>query len=101
MSEDTRSFGRALYDELKRLGYGSIVTERLNYAQVQRLKAADRPEVIRLFRGSDYEAIQRIKEDSAADLASYLVERAREAERERGNHQLAAIVIMGMLLTGR
>ena len=66
MADEETTFGQALYDELKRLGGG--VTSNLKYADIQRLKAADREAVVDLFRGSGYAVIQRIKNiDSVYD----------------------------------
>ena len=82
MPEEARPFGLLLYEELKRLGRGALVTGSMKYDGIQRLKGADRAETLQLFHGSNYAATQRIKNDSPEDLAAYMNEQAEEAERQ-------------------
>ena len=88
MADEETTFGQALYDELKRLGGG--VTSNLKYADIQRLKAADREAVVDLFRGSGYAVIQRIKEDTPEQVADYLTRQALQAQQ-------TALIFAGMI----
>ena len=89
-------FGLALYEELKQLGHSSALFRKMSYAQIQQLKAASRDETLKLFQGSYYEVIQHIKRDTPAELALYLVEQAKAAERQ----QAACLLFMGMMIGG-
>ena len=95
MSQDAETFGLTLYEQLRRLHRGSIVTQRMKFADVQRLKSADRSETLRLFHGSSYETIQHIKQDSPHALAAYLVKQAEEAERQ--NRELSTIFMFAAI----
>lgn len=81
------AYGARLYEALKRVGQGTAVTSRMRYADVQRLKAADRAETARLFRGSSYALIQSIKRDAPAEVAALLVGEAEAQAR-------AAIIVI-------
>ena len=82
MTDETEAFGLAFYEALKRHGRGSLITSKLDYAGVQKLKQADRAGTVEAFRGSGYELIQRIKSDTPEELAAYAVEQAQAAEQQ-------------------
>jgi hypothetical protein len=75
------AFGLQLFEELKREGGLSAVTSLLNYEQIQQLKSADRTGVLRIFQGSNYDFIQRMKRDSPEKLAAHLI-KLLEARRQ-------------------
>ena len=92
--EVEKPFGHRLYDELREQGLHAFLTSRLNYADIQRLKAADRTEVVKMFRGSSYAWIQRLKEDEPGELARFL-----SVEHARAQAAAAAIVILGVAIS--
>ena len=83
-------FGAELYEALKRLGLGGMVTSRFNYEAIQRLKAADRAGTAELFRGSAYVLIQRIKTGTPDEVATMLAIQAQVQARN------AAILFSGL-----
>ena len=98
MTSAKKPFGLALLEALRWQAGGERIVGRLNYAEIQKLKAADRDAVRALFRGTtDYAAIQHIKRDSPEDLAEYLARRAAVAARADGS-TAATIVLLGWLL---
>ena len=87
--ETSRPFGALLCDELYRQGMGSFLTWRLGYADIQRLKAADREACAKMFRGMGYDVVQRVRNDDPEDLARGLAgllesEAARDALGTQG-----------------
>ena len=98
MTDTTRTFGSLLLEALRWQAGGERIVGRLNYAQIQQLKAADRAGVQALFKGTtDYAAIQHIKRDSPEDLAEYLVRRA--TPDATGADTAAALIFLGFLLS--
>lgn len=92
-----KPFGERLYDEIREQGLHFFITQRLDYAEIQELKAADRDEVAKMFRGSGYEIVQRLKTDEPEEFARFL---AAEAEKsQQAAAVVAAIMIMGMAIT--
>lgn len=91
---DEAPFGTQLYDALKRIGRAHVITRELKYAEVQRLKAGGRAEVVELFRGSSYEIVQLIKTGSPKAVADRLSKRVDEQERAN----LATVVLLGRVL---
>lgn len=85
------TFGLELYEELRRQGGYSMVTSMLDYAGIQRLKAASREEVVELFRGSEYLVLQRILTDTPRELAAFLQQRLMAAR---------AAMAMGFVFVG-
>ncbi len=79
MTADERPFGFELYEELKSHSQGGVITTTLLYADIQRLKAADRAQTVEIFGGSDSETMRRIQEGSAQEVVGYLVEVAEKA----------------------
>ena len=97
MTASPQPFGLRLYEEMKRQGTHVLITGWMKYADVQKLKAADREGVVKMFRGSGYALVQRLKQDEPEEVARLLI-----AQAERGqNAALAgmAISFMGILLT--
>ncbi len=87
---DAVPFGAQLYEALKQRGQGAVITGRMNYADVQELKAADREQTAQMFRGSSYEIVQHIRNDSPDELAELFVGYAEDAATAAG-----AIVFVG------
>ena len=90
-TESDQQFGAELYSELRRLGGHAIATWMFNYEGIQKLKVADRAEVVRLFTGRlSYAALQRLKTESATETAKYWVTQAAIAQAAQGGRfQLA------------
>lgn len=94
MTAPTDPFGLRLYEAFKSTGLLVLLTRRMNYADIQRLKQADRAEAVRLFRGSEYDLLQRLKEDSPEQVAHHL----GELTRRQGEAAAAAVVFAGIAL---
>jgi hypothetical protein len=75
MNSPEKPFGGRLYEELKKLSAASLLSA--DYATIQRLKQADRPTTVKMFYGSGYETIQRLKTDEPEAVARYLVSQAK------------------------
>jgi hypothetical protein len=86
------AYGSRLYAELKRQGGVATVTALLNYAQIQELKAADREDIVRIFGGSSYDFIQRVKRDSPEELAQFMARMLEARQRQ------AALMMFGLAL---
>ena len=93
MNASDAPFGHQLFEALKRAGLAAIVTSRLDYAGVQRLKQADRAKTVKLFWGSDYALIQRLKTETPEELAVYLKKVSEEAAQAASAAALMLIVI--------
>ena len=56
-----------------------MLTERLNFGELQDFKSASRAEEVHVFRGSGYHVVQRLKTSSAEQFIGWvLVERRRD-----------------------
>ena len=87
-------FGALLLRELEAQGGREVVTAQFRYEGIQRLKTASREQVLELFRGSEYELMQRIEKDPPADLARFLI---RRFDRSRTQGALAVFFLGAML----
>ena len=76
---DEQPFGLQIYNGLRESGHLEVLTAQLNYAGIQRLKQADREDVIKLFRGYPYAFLQRLKNDSPEELVKLIVLKAEVA----------------------
>lgn len=95
MSNQEAHFGSALYRELKALGdNGSRVTSRFNYAELQKLKVANRAEVIKLFPRSTYAMLQILKNDSPAQIAAFLGD--NEDKHQAETQMIFASILLGL-----
>ncbi|MEZ6038239.1 MAG: DinB family protein [Planctomycetota bacterium] len=74
-------FGRQLYDELRSAGLLSLLTHKLDYAAIQKLKVADRDGVLALFPKAEFAFRQRLRNESARQVAAAMVEARRMDER--------------------
>ena len=86
-----KPFGERLYDVMRERGLHVILTNRMNYEQIQELKLADREACAKLFRGSSYVMVQRIKNDEPEKIAEFLA-----FEQLRAQAATTAVVFMGM-----
>jgi hypothetical protein len=94
LDEGVPGFGALLLRELEAQGGREVVTAQFRYEGIQRLKTATRAQVLELFRGSEYELMQRIKKDPPADLARFLI---RRFDRSRAQGTLAVFFLGAML----
>lgn len=97
MSEDSSpdaTYGAELLEALKRAGHASRVTSRMDYAAIQKLKAADRQGTAKLFRGSDYVLIQEIKTKSPEEVVELIERQAAQQARAAAS----SVTINGALL---
>src|SRR5687768_2752843 len=72
------AYGGRLCEALKELSRFDLITRKLNYDAIQRLKTADRAETVKLFRGSCYEFLQLIKTKEPAEVAAQLIQKEKE-----------------------
>jgi hypothetical protein len=91
--------GLRLYEELVHEGGLSALTSRLSYAQIQALKAADREDLARIFHGSSYDFLQRLKRDPPERLAAHML-RTLELQRSQagGTGDAGTFLLFGLLL---
>ena len=81
MSNDVDRYGERLYEELRRLSGYDLIVNIMDYKAIQQLKASDRQGTLKLFRGSNYEVIQLLKNDEPEVVAQNLVAMAEEAKK--------------------
>lgn len=93
MSDEGQTFGGRLYSELRQLSGYDLITGIMDYKAIQQLKASDRNDTLKLFRGSSYEVIQLLKTAEPEDAARDLVAKAKEARND-----LEALNLIIMLL---
>lgn len=79
MAQENRTFGQSLLDELKSRGGLSIITSRMDFAQIQDFKKMNREEAIKIFEGSDYATLQILKTESPAEISTCLIQNAEKA----------------------
>jgi hypothetical protein len=87
---DEKPFGLQLYEEFERRYRKDVLTGLFNYAGIQQLKAADRDAVLKLFKGSEYAFLQRLKRDSAEEIADLLI---TQLERKAQDLQSAVMFL--------
>ncbi len=92
-----KAFGSQFFDALKSAGRGSLVTERMKYDQVQKLKRSNRQEAIKFFFGASYETIQHFKNDSPQELAEYMIHEADEAAKQDPRMTVLSIVANALM----
>lgn len=95
MTDENPPFGSQLCAELTRLNRLDLITRKLDYAAIQRLKQSDRQQTLKLFQGSSYEFLQLIKSREPAEIASHLIE---QEQQQAG--AAAAIIMMNMAIIG-
>jgi hypothetical protein len=97
MTASPKPFGYRLYEELKQQGTHSLITGGMSYADIQILKAADREGVVKMFRGSGYALVQRLKQENPEEVARLLI---AEAQRAQSTAMVGmAVMFMGILIT--
>ena len=94
MSDEGQTFGGRLYSELRQLSGYDLITGIMDYKAIQQLKASDRDDTVKLFRGSSYEVIQLLKTGEPEDAAGYLVAKAEEAKKDDTDCGMAMVMIM-------
>lgn len=68
-------FGLRLYEEIRRRGLLFVLTSELDYAGIQRLKGANREEVVRMFFGLGYSTLQVLKSAPVKEVVDHLAMR--------------------------
>ena len=96
MTDENSPFGGQLCDELERLNRLDLITRKLDYAAIQRLKQSDRQQTLKLFQGSSYDFLQLIKTREPAAIASHLIQ--QEQQQQAG--AACAIIMMNMAIIG-
>lgn len=91
------AFGLRTWRALKERDSQGLITSRLPYATVQKLKAADRFETIALLGRPDYEALQRLKAASPEELVELYLKAAEAAARGTGTGAAFWPLIFGSL----
>jgi len=87
-------FGARVLDEIRERGLFSQLTQRMDYAQIQRFKDADRGTVVRLFAGGPqgYVAVQRLETASPSEIVDVL---QQDVLARTQNGALAAAILLG------
>ena len=96
MAEDAYSYGARLYAELRKLTGFEILTAKLNYEAIQRLKSADLEQTVKLFSGSSHEILQQLKTKDPEEAARFIAAEARRAAQEEAGF---TALIMGAPFT--
>jgi hypothetical protein len=78
MTDEQQPYGGQLCEKLKELKRLDLITRKLSYDAIQQLKAADRAETLKLFRGSHYDFLQLIKTREPAEVAAHLLQKEKE-----------------------
>jgi len=89
---DNTPIGGAIHGLLRGSQEGRFVLSGMKYADLQRLKSADRAGLLELFKGSEYAVLQQVKKGSTDELAALLIEQAQAAQR--------AMATMGLMFAG-
>ena len=79
MTSEVQPYGGLLCEELRKLQRLDLITRKLGYADVQRLKCGNREETVKLFYGSSYAFLQLLKTSEPAEVARRLVQPEQEA----------------------
>src|SRR5688500_17407146 len=93
MTFEAQPYGGLLRQELRKLQRLDLITRKLNYAEAQRLKCANREEAVKLFRGSSYAFLHLLKTYEPDEVARRLMQQGQQAAAA------AMIMMMGMPLT--
>ena len=88
MESESEPYGGQLLAEIRKLKRLDLITSKLNYQAIQKLKQADREATLKMFYGSSYAFLQLIKTKEPAEVALALV----QAHQDDGA-AAAAIVI--------
>jgi hypothetical protein len=92
MANEQQPYGAQLCEKLKELKRLDLITRKLSYDAIQQLKAADRTETLKLFRGSHYDFLQLIKTSEPAEVAEQLL------QKEKENSDAAIMIAMMMII---
>ena len=90
-----KPFGLRLYEELRELGGLEPITATLNYADIQRLKAARREDLVEILRGSSDELMRHLAQDPPERFAARMI---RSFEQRRAGN--AMLVLFGLSALG-
>jgi hypothetical protein len=74
MPAETEPYGGQLLAEMRKLQRLDLITSKLDYGAIQKLKQADRQATLKLFYGSSYAFLQLIKTKEPAEVAEALVQ---------------------------
>ena len=97
MSGDGQTFGGRLYSELRQLSGYDLITGIMDYKAIQQLKASDRNDTLKLFRGGSYKLIQLLKTAEPEDVARYLVAKAKEVTNDDTGLEVAILMMIGLI----
>jgi hypothetical protein len=95
MGEDVNSYGSRLYAALRQLTGYTIITSKLDYPAIQRLKSADRELTLKLFSGSSFEVLQELKTKEPEEVAQFLADEADRAARQRVVNTIVIVAVIG------
>ena len=97
MSDEGKTFGGRFYSELRLLSGYDLITGIMDYKAIQQLKASDRDDTLKLFRGGSYELIQLLKTAEPEDAARYLVAKAKEVMNDDTGLEVAILMMIGLM----
>ena len=74
MAIESEPYGAQLLAEIRKLRRLDLITSKLDYQRIQKLKLADREATLKMFYGSSYAFLQLIKTKEPAEVAQALVQ---------------------------
>ena len=74
MASESEPYGAQLLAEIRKLKRLDLITSKLDYKAIQKLKQADREAMLKMFYGSSYAFLQLIKTKEPAEVARALVQ---------------------------
>lgn len=79
MAIESEPYGAQLLAEFRKIQRLDLITGKFNYEAIQLLKQADRAATLKLFQGSSYAFLQRIKTQEPAEVVHALVQAQQES----------------------
>lgn len=74
MAIESEPYGAQFLAEIRKLRRLDLITSKLDYQGIQKLKLADREATLKMFYGSSYAFLQLIKTKDPAEVALALVQ---------------------------
>ena len=91
MEIETEPYGGRLLAEIRKLKRLDLITNKLDYQAIQKLKQADREATLKMFYGSSYAFLQLIKTKEPAEVAQALVQAQQDESAAAAGIMIAVI----------
>ena len=91
MAIESEPYGGQLLAEIRKLKRLDLITSKLDYQAIQKLKQADRGTTLKMFYGSSYAFLQLIKTKEPAEVAEALVQ-AQQADSAAAAAIMIAVI---------